>query len=332
MIKLTDFDYQLPKELIAQRPLKERESARLMVLDCARQTIRHQTFRDIADILRKGDLLVLNDTKVLPCRLIGRRSSGAKVDILLLRQRQGLSFNCLAKPSRLKPGEKLSFNGNGLSAELISKNEIKFLCQDKQEIYAAGKMPLPPYIKRLPEETDKETYQTVYARNQGAVAAPTAGLHFSQELISKIKSNGVKITYLTLHVGPGTFRPLKDDSLNARRLPEEEMHIPDAAIRLIREARQEGRRIFACGTTSCRALESYAASGHSADQTDLFIYPGYVFRLTDGLITNFHLPRTSLLMLVYAFGGEALVRRAYQEAIQQGYRFYSYGDAMLILR
>lgn len=330
MLKLSDFDYNLPKELIAQYPLKIRDSARLLVLNRVKGTIEHRIFKDITDYFLKDDLLVLNNTKVLPCRLTGLRKTGGKVVALLLKQKNNLTFNCLIKPARIKLNEKIIFNSNEISGIVTAKNEITFSTQDINTIYSLGQMPLPPYIKRNPKDLDNDYYQTVYAQQEGAVAAPTAGLHFTEDLIRKIKSLGVNIAYITLHVGYATFNPVKSEDITQHKMEEEYFRIGQDSLDLIEKAHLEKTRIFAVGTTSCRALETLAL-GRKEGKTDLFIYPGYKFKMTDCLLTNFHLPRTSLFILVCAFAGEKLIKKVYQEAIDRRYRFYSYGDAMLII-
>ena len=329
-MKLSDFDYHLPKELIAQYPLHERDSARLLVVDRSNGAIKHSTFKDIAQFLFKGDLLVLNDTKVLPCRLFGRRSTGGKVEILLLNRKQGGIFNCYMKPSRLRIDEKINFEDSEVFVKITGKNEVTFNTDDLSCIYRLGVMPLPPYIKRAAEDSDNIYYQTVYARNEGAVAAPTAGLHFTQSLIDEIQVQGVGFAHITLHVGAGTFKPVKADDIKEHAMEAEYFEVPESAQEEISKCRSENKRVVAVGTTSLRALES-CAKGASSGYTDLFIYPGYEFKLVDCLLTNFHLPKTTLFMLVCAFAGEKLAKKAYAEAIVEKYRFYSYGDAMLIL-
>jgi len=330
MLKLPDFDYNLPKELIAQYPLKERDAARLLVLDRKKRKIEHKIFKDISGYLNKEDLLVLNDTKVLPSRLLGKRKTAGRVEILLVRRKAGLTFDALIKPSRVKIGEKIILNGNTSHCIISAKNEVTFDFKDIESVYDLGMMPLPPYIKRTPEESDKIYYQTVYAQKEGAIASPTAGLHFTKKLIEEIKSKGVNIAYLTLHVGVGTFKPVKVDDITMHNMEPEYFQVPDQAQGQIEKAKENKARTIACGTTSLRALEAYA-SGKKRGYTDLFIYPGYKFKIVDSLLTNFHLPRTTLFMLACAFIGEDLAKLAYREAIENKYRFYSYGDAMLIL-
>lgn len=329
-MKLSDFDYNLPKELIAQYPLKERDSARLLVLDREKLTLEHRVFKDIPDYLREGDLIVLNDTKVLPSRLHGKRNSGGKVEVLLLNRKEELTFNALIKPGRVKLGEKVIFNGGKSEGIISAKNEITFNLKDTASVYALGLMPLPPYIKRSPEDLDNIYYQTVYASQEGAIASPTAGLHFTKELIAGIESRGINVACITLHVGIGTFKPVKAEDITVHKMEPEYFKVTDEAAELIKNARAKNRRIIAVGTTSLRALEAFSSGGKEG-YTDLFIYPGYKFKLVDCLLTNFHLPRTTLLMLVSAFCGEKLAKKAYQEAVDNKYRFYSYGDAMLII-
>jgi S-adenosylmethionine:tRNA ribosyltransferase-isomerase len=303
---------------------------RLLVLDRNAGSIAHRDFRDILGYLKKGDLLVLNDTKVLPSRIFGKRKSGGRVELLLLKRKDGLIFEAMIRPGRLKLGEKISFNSGSISAEVISRNEVVFNARSAEEIYGLGVMPLPPYIKRPAEETDNADYQTVYAKNEGAIASPTAGLHFTPELLESLAEKGVKCAYLTLHVGTGTFKPVRSEVVTSHKMDAEYFKIPEKSAQLIEEARKNESRVIAVGTTSLRALESYA-SGKKEGETDLFILPGYKFKMTDCLLTNFHLPKTTLFMLVCAFAEERLIKKAYQEAIDMKYRFYSYGDAMLII-
>lgn len=330
MLKLSSFDYHLPQGAIAQFPLEERDSARLLVVDRETGQLTHRLFKDIGAYFKSGDLLVLNDTKVLAARLQGRRKTGGKVEVLLLRRKEGLAFEAMLKPARLKTGEEVFFNAPGLSATITARNEITFCAGSIDEVYGAGVMPLPPYIKREAQESDRAYYQTVYAKNSGAVAAPTAGLHFTPQLLDAIRGQGTGIGYLTLHVGPGTFKPVKEEDVTRHKMDKEYFTVPPDAAGLIDKTVKDKGRIFATGTTSLRALEAYAG-GQKGGETDLFIYPGYEFKITDCLITNFHLPKTTLFMLVCAFAGTGLMKRAYQEAVDAGYRFYSYGDCMLIL-
>ena len=329
-MKLSEFDYPLPKELIAQYPLEERDTARLLVLDRKQCTIEHRIFKNIVDYFRQGDLIVLNNTKVLPSRLIGSRATGGKVELLLLRQKSGLTFDALIKPSRTKLKEKIIFNGGKIYGEVTAKNEVTFKALDIETIYNLGVMPLPPYIKRDSQDSDNLYYQTVYAQELGSIASPTAGLHFTEELITQIKSRGVNIAYITLHISYSTFKPVKSEDITGHKMEKEYFQISKEAQSSIKQARLKRGRIFAVGTTACRSLETYAL-GNKEEYTDLFIYPGYKFKMTDCLLTNFHLPRTTLFMLACAFAGKKLVKKAYQEAIDKKYRFYSYGDAMLIV-
>lgn len=330
-MKLSDFDYTLPKELIAQYPLKQRDSARLLVLDRRRGTVEHRAFGDIVKYIAKDDLVILNDTKVLPCRLKGSRASGGKAELLLLRRKRGLTFDALIKPSRVKVKETLSFSGGALRALVSNRNEVTFSGASLDAVYAMGVMPLPPYIKREPEAQDRNYYQTVYAKNNGAIAAPTAGLHFTKELLQDMRKAGVRFSAITLHVGCGTFKPVKTEEITKHKMEPEAFSIPAAALKEVERARVNKTRIFAVGTTSLRALESYARDGRAKGLTDLFIYPGYKFKITDCLLTNFHLPRTTLFMLACAFCGSEFIKKAYAEAVSRGYRFYSYGDAMLVI-
>ena len=330
MLKLSDFDYTLPKELIAQNPLKERDNARLLVVERKSGSIKHFIFKELGDFLKANDLLVLNDTKVLPCRLKGKRATGGKVEIFLLKRNEDKTFEALLKPARLKLGEKINFNGGKIYAEILSRNEVAFNTQDANEIYSFGAIPLPPYIKREAVSEDSIYYQTVYAREEGAVASPTAGLHFTDDLLKKINESGIAISYITLHVGLGTFKPVKSDNITEHKMEKEYFKVPDEVISAIDKAHKASGRVIAVGTTRLRALESFAL-GRKEGQADLFIYPGFDFKVTDCLLTNFHLPRTTLFILACAFCGEKLAKEAYQEAIDSNYRFYSYGDAMLII-
>ncbi|MDO8661978.1 MAG: tRNA preQ1(34) S-adenosylmethionine ribosyltransferase-isomerase QueA [Candidatus Omnitrophota bacterium] len=330
MLKLSNFDYPLPKELIAQYPLKERESARLLVVNRSDNSIEHKIFKDLTGYLKQSDLLVLNDTKVLTCRLMGHKATGGKVEILLTKRKSGSTFDALIQPSRTKIGEKIFFGKNEIAGVVTNRKEITFQPKDADRIYGFGEVPLPPYIKREPEELDKEYYQTVYADREGAIASPTAGLHFTKDLLKQIEAQGVNIAHLTLHVGLGTFKPVITDDITEHQMEPETFQVSKSAQEKIEAARKNKSRIIAVGTTSLRALEAYAA-GAKEGQTNLFIYPGYKFKLVNCLLTNFHLPKTTLFMLVCAFGGEKLIKQAYQEALDKKYRFYSYGDAMLII-
>lgn len=341
MLKLSEFDYPLPKELIAQYPLKSREQARLLIVNRATGQLNHGVFKDIGSFLKKNDLLVLNDTKVLHCRLMGKKITGGRVEILLTQRIDGTTFSCLIQPSRTKVGESIIFGQGKIKGKITGHGKISFKQADADVIYNFGIVPLPPYIKREPEDLDTIYYQTVYAKNEGALASPTAGLHFSQESLESIQASGVNLAYVTLHVGLGTFRPVKCEEITEHKMEPEKFLVPDTTVDLINQAKKNSGRIIAVGTTSLRALETYASGGKKEGSTDLFIYPGYKFKLVDCLLTNFHLPKTTLLMLVCAFcaagasasgrGGKELMLKAYQEAVDKKYRFYSYGDAMLII-
>ncbi|MDD5561110.1 MAG: tRNA preQ1(34) S-adenosylmethionine ribosyltransferase-isomerase QueA [Candidatus Omnitrophica bacterium] len=330
MLKLSEFDYPLPKELIAQHPLENREEARLLIVDRQKGRITHAVFRDVGSFFKEKDLLVLNDTKVLHCRLMGNKTTGGKVEILLTRRINGSTFSCLVQPSRTKAGEKIIFAGGKITGILSARGQISFKQPDADVIYDYGVVPLPPYIKREPIDSDKVYYQTVYAKNEGALASPTAGLHFTPKLLEDICAQGVNLAYITLHVGLGTFRPVRCENILEHKMEPEYFQVPDEAVAKIRQAVDDKGRIIAVGTTALRTLETFA-TGRREGNTDLFIYPGYKFKLVDCLLTNFHLPMTTLFMLVCAFGGEKLMKKAYQEAVEKKYRFYSYGDAMLIL-
>jgi S-adenosylmethionine:tRNA ribosyltransferase-isomerase len=335
-MKITELDYHLPKELIAQYPAQERDAARLLVLDRKSGRIEHRVFRDIVDYFSPGDLLVLNDTRVLHSRLIGRRSSGGKVEILLLRRTGGsggsLVFHALLKPGRLRLNERVTLGSNGRSVDCVvtGKDEVTFSGTDEQAVYALGKVPLPPYIKREPEESDALYYQTVYAVREGSVAAPTAGLHFTDLLLDRVREKGIRTAVVTLHVGHATFKPIQSEDITGHVMDEEFFSIDDGAASLLEETRRKKGRICAVGTTSCRTIETFAR-GKKEGKTGLYIYPGFTFMMTDCLLTNFHLPRTTLFALVCAFAGTELAHKAYKEAVEQKYRFYSYGDAMLVL-
>ncbi len=334
LAKTTDYDYFLPKELIAQQPAARREEARLMVLSRSTGIIKHRTFSAIGNYLQKDDLLVVNNTKVIPARLIGSRNGSQKtIEILLVKQLSGGSWNCLLKPQRgLKPGQGISFKDNSLQAEIkerLAEGTWIIDFRGEEQPLALGYAPLPPYIKRDytradHQAKDKQRYQTVYAREAGAIAAPTAGLHFTEKLLAEIENKGVMIAPVTLHVGRGTFIPVRTDFINEHKMLPESFSIPPETTKKINKA----KRVIAVGTTTTRALETTIAG---SGETDLFITPPYKFRIVNALITNLHLPKSTLLMLVSAFAGRDLIRQAYQEAIQHKYRFYSYGDAMLIL-
>lgn len=340
-LKTSDFYFELPEELIAQDPLEDRSSSRLLMLDKNTGEIRHEVFRNIADYLEEGDCLVLNNTRVLPARLLGvKEETGAAVEVLLLKRREGDVWETLVKPGRkMKPGAHLVFGDGILKAEVLDVVEegnrlIRFSYQGifEEVLDSLGEMPLPPYITH--KLKDKNRYQTVYAKYDGSAAAPTAGLHFTEELLKQIEEKGVKLAYVTLHVGLGTFRPVKADNILEHHMHSEYYQITDQAAKTINETKKSGHRVICVGTTSCRTIESAAdADGvlrECCGDTEIFIYPGYQFKVLDGLITNFHLPESTLVMLVSALAGRENVLSAYQRAIEEGYRFFSFGDAMFI--
>ncbi len=336
-MKLSDFDYNLPKELIARYPVEPRDHCRLMVLDRKNKSIRHRIFKDIKEYIQEGDLLVLNDTKVIPARLIGKKETGAKIEVFLLRPVTEEIWEVLIKNIRkLKAGQKVIF-GEDFSAFLIEKYTegkalVKFEGKDiKNLIKKYGHIPLPPYIEREDEERDKDYYQTVFAKKEGAVASPTAGLHFTEELLEELEKKGVKISFVTLHVGLGTFRPIQTEDITKHKMHEEYYHIPEETIKAIQKTREKGKKIIAVGTTVVRTLETYAQTGKKEGFSNIFIYPPYKFKMVDALITNFHLPKSTLLLLVSAFAGRKFILKAYKEAVKEKYRFFSYGDAMLII-
>jgi S-adenosylmethionine:tRNA ribosyltransferase-isomerase len=346
-LRTDDFDYDLPRELIAQHPPPHRDESRLLVLDRAADTIERRQFPDIADYLEPGDLLVLNDTKVIAARLVGHRRTGGRVEFLLIAPEEGNVWRAMLKRHRHpRPGEVLSLEGGAVSCtfrEEVAEGQvlIEFDLQPPALLEALekiGRAPLPPYIKRPDDDPDRvedrERYQTVYARRPGAIAAPTAGLHFTPEVFARLDAKGVRRTTLTLHVGLGTFKPVKTDRVEDHVMHAEWFELPEEAARAIAETREAGRRVVPVGTTATRVLETVVRQpewGPTSGWTDLFIAPGFEFRLTDALITNFHLPRSTLLMLVAAFAGRERILAAYEEAKRRGYRFFSYGDAMLIL-
>ncbi len=356
-LTLRDFHYDLPEELIAQTPIEPRDSSRLMVIDRNRDGVEHRIFRDITDYLRPGDVMVINDTRVIPARIIGRRSmkmtddgpvlsdSTAPVELLLLKQRENDVWEALAGPGkRAKIGDEIEFGGGMLKAQVTDIIDggcrvVKFIPrkEDFATVYEAlhelGTMPLPPYIKE--KLADQERYQTVYSREEGSSAAPTAGLHFTPELLDKIRGMGVKIVPVLLHVGLGTFRPVKEEKLADHEMHSEYIRVTEEAAKKINERRAAGGRVIAVGTTSCRTLESAADDNGilhpCSTDTGIFIYPGYKFKMTDVLITNFHLPESTLLMLVSAFEGREKMLSAYEVAVREKYRFFSFGDACLLL-
>ena len=339
-MKTADFDFQLPEELIAQTPLERRDASRLLTLDRATGAVAHHHFYDLPRFLRPGDCLVLNDSRVLPARLIGNRPTGGACEVLLLIDKGDNLWECLVRPGRkLKPGTRVSFGDGQLTAVVEAeledgKRAIRFCYEGifLEILEQLGKMPLPPYIKA--ELEDQERYQTVYSKVVGSAAAPTAGLHFTPELLEQVQSIGVKVCYVTLHVGLGTFRPVKAEDIEEHEMHSEFCMISQQTADVINETRKNGGRVICVGTTSCRTIESFAAedgelSEHSG-WTDIFIYPGYKFKVLDALITNFHLPQSTLIMLVSALAGRENVLAAYEQAVRERYRFFSFGDAMLI--
>ena len=340
-MKLEEFDYVLPEELIAQTPIEKRDESRLMVLDKSQKTIEHKQFKDILDFLEPGDCLVRNNTKVIPARLFGKKETGANVEFVLLKQLDGDVWESIVRPgNKLRPGAKVIFGDGLLEATILDvmeggtrKVEFKYDGIFNEILDKIGLMPLPPYIHESLEE--KNRYQTVYARYEGSAAAPTAGLHFTPELLKKIEEKGVKIANVTLHVGIGTFRPVKEENIEDHQMHTEHFYIKQEDVEKINETKKAGKRVIAVGTTSCRVLESIADENTGlvkeieAD-TAIYIYPGYKFKCIDGLITNFHLPKSTLLMLVSAFSDRKFVLDAYNQAVNEKYRFFSFGDAMFI--
>ena len=340
---LTDFDYELPENLIAQGPLEQRSGSRMLIVDRAAAAFSDDVFAAFPNMLREGDVLVLNNTRVFPARLLGRSETGAAIEVFLIRELSPLVWETLARPARrLRPGKRLAF-GDRLAAEVLDRIEdgrvvVRFEPDgDFDEVLdETGKTPLPPYIKRDQAlYDDRERYQTVFARKRGAIAAPTAGLHFTDDVLAEVRRSGVVVTEITLHVGYGTFEPVRVDDLSEHRVMPEHFEMPAETARILNEARGERRRIVAVGTTTTRALETQLARGEEFTAgngvADLTITPGYRFRAVGGLLTNFHLPKSSLLILVSTFGGHELIMNAYKHAVAAGYRFYSYGDCMLIL-
>lgn len=341
-MKTSDFAYDLPEELIAQDPLTDRASSRLMVLDKKTGERTHTDFHEIVHYLQKGDCLVINDTKVIPARLIGKKEgTGGRVEVLLLKRRENNIWETLVKPGKkARPGAKISFGGGLLGAEVLEVVEegnrlVQFSYEGifEEILDQLGQMPLPPYITH--ELKDKNRYQTVYAKYEGSAAAPTAGLHFTEELLADIEKKGVSIARVTLHVGLGTFRPVKVEDVAEHHMHTEYYRVTKEAAEIINETKKMGGRVICVGTTSCRTIESAADEDglvHAGEgDTDIFIYPGYRFKVLDCLITNFHLPESTLLMLVSALAGKEQVMAAYQEAVEKRYRFFSFGDAMFIL-
>ena len=340
-MKVSDFDFYLPEELIAQHPLEKRDESRLMVLDKKTGEIEHKKFYDIIDYLNKGDTLVLNNTRVMPARLIGEKeNTGGKIEFLLLKRVEGDKWECLAKPGKsAREGRRFTFGNGLLKAEVIEVLEngnriVKFYYEGifEQVLDSLGEMPLPPYIHEKLD--DKERYQTVYSKEEGSAAAPTAGLHFTKELLKKIQDKGVNIVYLTLHVGLGTFRPVKVEDIEKHNMHSEFYMLSKESADIINETKKRGNRIISVGTTSTRTLETIGdENGMVKEQsgwTNIFIYPGYKFKVVDNLITNFHLPESTLIMLVSTLAGRENVMNAYNVAVKEKYRFFSFGDAMFI--
>ena len=341
-MKTSDFFYDLPEELIAQDPLEDRTASRLLVLNRETGAVEHKIFSDVIDYLNEGDCLVINNTRVIPARLIGEKEgTGGKVEILLLKRGANDVWETLVKPGKkLRPGAKIIFGDGRLRAEVLEVVEegnrlVKFYYEGifEEILDSLGEMPLPPYITHKLE--DKEMYQTVYAKFDGSAAAPTAGLHFTKELLNKIEEKGIKIASITLHVGLGTFRPVKVDDVNNHHMHTEWYEVNAEAADIINETKRNGGRVICVGTTSCRTIESVAdENGYmkaKTGETDIFIYPGYKFKVMDGLITNFHLPESTLVMLVSAFAGKENVLAAYETAVKERYRFFSFGDAMILI-
>lgn len=341
-MKTSDFYYNLPPELIAQEPIVERQMSRLMVIDRETGKIEHKIFKDIIEYFKKGDCLVLNNTRVIPARLLGEKEdTGGKIEFVLLKQVNGDVWEVILKPGRkAKTGARFLFGDGALKAEILDVVEegnrlVRFEYDGifEQILDKVGLMPLPPYITRKLQ--DKERYQTVYSKHRGSAAAPTAGLHFTNELITQLQNKGVTISYVTLHVGLGTFRPVKVEDVTNHKMHSEFYRISEEDAHKINYARKNGGRVFAVGTTSCRVLESASCDNGDligkSGWTDIFIYPGYKFKVVDSIITNFHLPESTLIMLVSAIAGREKILEAYNEAVAKGYRFFSFGDAMLIL-
>ena len=327
-MRTDELGYELPEELIAQRPAVPRDSSRLMVVDACTGGISHHAFHDLPEFLRPGDALVLNETKVLPARLAARRPGGGAAELLFLGEIGDGAWEVLARPSRrLKPGMQLAVDGDALRLlEPLGDGRWAVAAKNVPELLDRhGRMPLPPYIEATPEAEGE--YQTVYARVPGSAAAPTAGLHFTERVLDGVARAGGKVEKITLHVGTGTFSPVRTETLSDHPMHPERYSVPEETARVVGEA----ERVFAVGTTAARTLESWAASGEREGETDLFVYPGYRWRVVDALLTNFHLPHSTLLAMVMAFAGKELVREAYETAVRERYRFYSFGDAMLLL-
>jgi S-adenosylmethionine:tRNA ribosyltransferase-isomerase len=340
-VKASDFDFYLPEELIAQHPLEKRDEARLMVLDKQSGNIEHKVFRDVLDYLEEGDCLVLNDTRVLPARLFGtKEGSGGKMEFLLLKRKEKDLWETLVKPGRrAQIGSRFLFGNGELKAQVVDIGEegsriVRFEYEGifEEVLDRLGQMPLPPYIKEKLE--DKEMYQTVYSREQGSAAAPTAGLHFTEKLLERIEEKGVELAFLTLHVGLGTFRPMKAENISEHVMHSEYYSLSKESADIINSCKENGKRVIAVGTTSTRTLETIGGEDSRVREqsgwTDIFIYPGYKFKIVDALITNFHLPKSTLLMLVSALSSRDIILNAYETAVKEKYRFFSFGDAMII--
>lgn len=340
-MKVTEFDYELPEELIAQTPIEKRDESRLMVLNRKEHTIEHKTFKDIIDYLEPGDCLVRNNTKVIPARIYGKKETGANIEFLLLNNIEGDIWETIVRPgNKLHIGTKVIFGDGLLTAEILDTmpggtRKVLFTYEGifNEILDKIGLMPLPPYIHE--ELKEKDRYQTVYAKYEGSAAAPTAGLHFTKELLEKIEQKGIDIANVTLHVGIGTFRPVKEDTVEAHEMHSEHFYIKQEDCDKINKAKKNGKRVIAVGTTSCRVLETIANQEDGTvepieNDTQIFIYPGYKFKCIDGLITNFHLPQSTLLMLVSALAGKDYIMKSYNEAVKEKYKFFSFGDAMFI--
>ena len=340
-MKVSDFDYELPEELIAQHPYDKRDEARLMVLHRDTKEIEHKVFKDIIDYLEPGDCLVINDTKVIPARLYGKKDTGANVEFLLLKRIENDDWEAMVRPgNKLKTGAKVTFGDGLLNAEVLDtlpggNRKVRFTYNGifNEILDKIGLMPLPPYIKENIKE-ENEKYQTVYAKYEGSAAAPTAGLHFTEELLEKIKEKGIDIAKVTLHVGIGTFRPVKVENVEEHQMHSEHFFVKQSEADKINKARETGHRVIAVGTTSCRVLESVSDENGKVKEietdTSIFIYPGYKFKCVDCLITNFHLPQSTLIMLVSTLAGKDFIMKAYNEAVKDKYKFFSFGDAMFI--
>ena len=339
-MKVSEFNYELPEELIAQTPIEKRDESRLMVLNRKQQTIEHKTFKNIIDYLEPGDVLVRNNTKVIPARLYGKKETGANVEFLLLNNIENDIWECIVRPgNKLHVGTKVIFGEGLLKADILEimpggTRKVEFHYQGifNEILNQIGLMPLPPYIHE--ELKQKERYQTVYAKYNGSAAAPTAGLHFTEELLEQLQKKGVEIANVTLHVGIGTFRPVKEETVEAHEMHSEHYYIKQEDADKINQAKKQGKRVITVGTTSCRVLETVADENgyikEAEGDTQIFIYPGYQFKILDGLITNFHLPQSTLLMLVSALAGKDYIMKAYEQAVKEKYRFFSFGDAMFI--